>query len=242
MSFKSQVLRWLAGLMPLLLAGCAHQGHPADSVLATEVSVRPGINKPYFDEPKVEQWLSRFEIESREIWTERRRILECLGSVEGLTVADVGAGTGFLARGLAQLVGSRGQVFAVDILPTFLEHMRQQAAKEGLKNFTVVEGAEKSPQLPVASCDVVFTSDTYHHFEYPRSMNANIFAALKPGGTFVVLDFVRDEATSRKWILDHVRAGEAVVRGEVEAAGFEFVRAERFLKENYILFFRKPAR
>ncbi len=221
---------------------CVACSAPAPVAAAPEVSVKPGINKPYFDEPRVEQWLARFEIESREIFSERSRITECLGDLRGLTLADVGAGTGFLARGFAAAVGPTGRVLAVDILPAFLEHLKTKAAQDKLVNFEVIEGGEKSPRLSAGSCDVVFTSDTYHHFEYPRSMNVAIFEALKPGGTYVVLDFIREEGVSRKWVLEHVRAGEAVVRAEVEAAGFECVRAEHFLEENYMLFFRKPAR
>lgn len=229
-------------LLAVFVAACAVQNAPTSSApaaAAPEASVRPGINKPYFDEPSLEAWKGRFEIESREIWSERARIIGCLGDLTGCTVADVGAGTGFLARALTTRVGPQGKVIAVDILPAFLEHMRREAAREALTNFVVHEGAERTCQLAPGSCDLIFTSDTYHHFEYPRSMNGSIHAALKPGGLYVVLDFVRDEATSRKWILDHVRAGESVVRSEIEASGFTFLRAERFLKENYILFFRR---
>ncbi|MSR75802.1 MAG: methyltransferase domain-containing protein [Planctomycetes bacterium] len=213
----------------------------ASTVATPEVSVRPGINQPYIEDQSVERWRGRFEIESREIWSERTKIVQCLGELKGKTLADVGAGTGFLARMFTGAVGPEGRVIAVDILPSFLEHMRTEAAREKLANFTVVEGAERSCNLAPASCDMVFSSDTYHHFEYPRSMNASVLTALKPGGHYVVLDFVREEGQSRKWILDHVRAGEPIVRAEIEAAGFEFLRAERFLKENYILFFRKQS-
>lgn len=230
-------------LMAVLCAVAACSHHAAPAVVAPpETSVRPGINKAYADDPNVDSWRGRFEIESREIWSERAKIVAALGPLDGITLADVGAGTGFLARLFTAKVGTKGRVFAVDILPAFLEHMRTEAAREGLTNMQVLEGGERTCNLAVGSCDVVFSSDTYHHFEYPRSMNASIFAALKPGGTYAVIDFVRIEGTSRKWILDHVRAGEEVVRAEIEAAGFEFLRAERFLQENYLLLFRKPAR
>ena len=54
-------------------------------------------------------------------------------------------------------------------------------------------------------------------------------------------DFVREEGISREWILGHVRAGQAEVTREIEAAGFTFVRQEPtpFLRENYMLRFRK---
>jgi hypothetical protein len=65
--------------------------------------------------------------------------------------------------------------------------------------------------------------------------------ALRPGGELVILDFIREPGVSREWILEHVRAGEAVVTQEVTAAGFELVRREAtpYLRENYVLRFRR---
>jgi predicted methyltransferase len=87
----------------------------------------------------------------------------------------------------------------------------------------------------------VFVCDTYHHFEFPQATLASIHRALRPGGELVILDFVREVGVSRDWILEHVRAGEAVVTQEVVAAGFTLVRREAtpFLRENYVLRFRR---
>lgn len=83
--------------------------------------------------------------------------------------------------------------------------------------------------------------DTYHHFEYPRATLASIRRALRPGGRLVVIDFERIPGKTRPWLLSHVRAGKAVFRGEVEKAGFAFVREAEIegFRENYFLLFRK---
>src|SRR5690606_37541197 len=107
---------------------------------------------------------------------------------------------------------------------------------------TVIEGEERSTRLPPASIDLAFSSDTYHHFEYPQDMLADIYQALRPGGRWVVLDYERIPGVSSQWTLDHVRAGKQEVIREILAAGFEFEReADIGMKENYLLIFRRPA-
>jgi predicted methyltransferase len=94
-------------------------------------------------------------------------------------------------------------------------------------------------RLPENSVDLVFISDTYHHFEYPRSTLRSIHRALRPGGEMVVIDFKRIPGFSNPWVLNHVRAGESVVTAEITAAGFELVERLDFMQTQYYLRFRK---
>jgi len=189
----------------------------------------------------VEDYVKRFEIESREVYLARRAILSELAISPGASIADVGAGTGLFSRLFAKSVGEAGWVYAVDISPRFIEHINRQANAMDLNNITGVLCAENSINLPPQSVDVVFVCDTYHHFEYPKSTLASIYRALKPGGEFVVIDFDRIPGKSREWLLGHVRAGKEVFRSEIMDAGFvldQEVAIEGF-KENYFLRFRK---
>ena len=69
----------------------------------------------------------------------------------------------------------------------------------------------------------------------------SIHRALRPGGTLVLIDFHRIEGVSSDWVLNHVRAGQDIVKEEVTSGGFEFVEFVDVLKENYFLRFRKPS-
>lgn len=214
----------------------------AESVVAEKESVNPGINAKFLDpELKVEDWLKRFEVESREIFAARKEVVAACGIQPGMTVADVGAGTGLYTRLFAQAAGPEGRVFAVEIAPAFLKHIIERSKQEGQKNITAVLCAEDSVTLPAGSVDVAFICDTYHHFEYPMDTMKSLADALKPGGTVVVIDFVREEGKSRDWILSHVRAGKEVFRSEIEKAGLTFVEEVKLpgLAENYFLRFRK---
>ena len=207
-----------------------------------EASVKPGVNSPFTD-PKldVDAFVERFEIESREVYLTRERVLSACEIEKGDTVADVGAGTGLFTRMFSVEVGDEGWVYAVDIAPRFIEHINKVAAKNELSNITGVVCAENSVNLPPESVDVVFVCDTYHHFEYPKSTLASIHRALKADGHLIVIDFHRIEGQSREWLMDHVRAGKDVFQSEIESAGFKLAEEKKIegFHENYFLKFEK---
>ncbi len=207
-----------------------------------ETSVRPGINDGFLDPNlKVDDFVKRFEIESREVYSARMQILRACGIKPGYRVADIGAGTGLYTRLFSGSVGDGGWVYAIDISARFIEHINTQSIRENLSNVTGIICMPDSINLPPESIDLAFVCDTYHHFEYPKSTASSIYRALKPGGRFVVIDFERIPGKSREWIVGHVRAGKEVFRNEIESVGFEFIEQAEIsgLEENYFLKFRK---
>tara|TARA_A100001391_G_scaffold171114_2_gene132280 strand:- start:93 stop:830 length:738 start_codon:yes stop_codon:yes gene_type:complete len=217
-----------------------------DSTVAPAIDstkIPPGINAT-FQDPNldVDEWLSRFEVESREVYSAREEVLAACDIQPGESIADIGAGTGFYSRLFARSTGWDGWVYSVDVAPKFLQHIAAQATADGIKNLTPVLGTDVSIRLPPASVDLVFICDTYHHFENYEEMLASIKRALKPGGLLVLIDFHRIPGTSREFILGHVRAGQDVFREEVEGAGLQFVDEIEIdsFEENYLMRFRKP--
>lgn len=209
---------------------------------SAEKSVRPGINKSFLDANlDVNEWIGRFEIESREVFAARNEVVKAIGVRPGDRVADIGAGTGFFTRLFSETVGTDGWVFAVDIAPQFVAHINQQAERDGLTNVTTVLCPGNSVSLPPQSVDIAFICDTYHHFEFPESTLASLHRALRPGGTLILIDFDVIPGKSREFILNHVRAPREVFRGEIESAGFAFVEHVKIdaLEENYLLRFKK---
>jgi predicted methyltransferase len=208
------------------------------SLSAQDKSVRPGINDS-FKNPDLKKYLETFEGESREIFTHRKEIVAACKLKPGMTIADVGAGTGLFTRLFAAEVGDKGKVFAVDITPTFLEHIAKTCKEADIKNVETVRCTAKSTELPPASVDAVFICDTYHHFEFPARTLDSIHKALKPGGQIVLIDFHRIEGKTPKWTMDHVRAGQEVFTKEITTAGFRMVGQEELLKDNYFVRFEK---
>lgn len=227
-------------LIPLLLAlaACAS----VESAPVEETSVKPGINESFLSaDLKVDTYVERFEGESREIARSMGAIAAFCGLQPGVTIADVGAGTGLFEPIFEQAVGPFGKVYAVDLSEAFLGHLAARDAAEGWQRVEIVACTERSVELSARSVDVLFLCDTYHHFEYPQSTLASIRKALKPGGLLVIVDFERIEGVSSEWLLGHVRAGKEVFRAEIEAAGFRFLDEPEVpgLEENYLLRFRR---
>lgn len=211
---------------------------------AASENPQPSINDRFLDpQLDVSEWLGKFEIESREVYAARARVLDACGIEPGMAVADIGAGTGFYSRLFAAAAGDAGWVYAVDISPRFLEHINHRAQQENIRNLTCVLCTDRSIRLPPSSVDVVFICDTYHHFEHPQLTLASIHQALEPGGRLIVIDFERIPGVSREFILGHVRAGKEVFQSEILEAGFHRIDEVRIptFQENYLLRFQKDS-
>ncbi len=208
-------------------------------VFAQDKSVNPGINKS-FENPDVEQFIGRFENEGRDAFDHRDEIVKAIGLKPGMTVADVGAGTGLFTRLFAKEVGPEGKILAVDIAEKFVKHVEQTAQKDGLQNVVGIVCKPDSVNLPPASIDLAFICDTYHHFEFPTKTMRSIHTALKPEGQVILIDFHRIEGVSREWTLGHVRAGQEVFTKEIVAAGFRQVEEKKdLLDESYFVRFER---
>lgn len=207
---------------------------------SAEQSVRPGVNDRYFEQGAADTWTGVFEGESREVFRQRDAIVARLQLRPGMTVGDVGAGTGLFTLPLARAVGAGGQVLAIDIVPDFLERIEARVEAAGLDNVQTVLGGERATHVPDASLDLAFLCNVYHHIEYPGAYMRSVLSSLRPGAPMVVVDFERIEGVTSKRMLEHVRAPKETVIAEITEAGFELVREEDFLEENYFLVFRRP--
>lgn len=229
------------GLLCLALPGCATRSSSTQSAPGpSESSVKPGINAEYLKpDLNVTQWIERFEREGREIYDHREAIVAAAHLKPGAVVADIGAGTGLFTPYFSRAVGPKGKVIAVDIVPAFLDRIKQRATAEGLANVQTVLCTERSVELPPNSIDAAFICDVYHHFEFPQSSMASLHRALRPGGEVLLVEFKRIPGKSSDWILNHVRAGQEVYTAEIEAVGFQQVEQKDMLQDNYVVRFRK---
>lgn len=184
-----------------------------------------GINDSYKNpELDINEYLERFEGESREVFALRNEIVAALDLKAGDAVADVGAGTGLFVPLLANRVGPQGKVYAVDISPAFIEHIAQRAKAEKLPQVAVVLSNERSIELPAASVDMIFACDAYHHFVHYQDMLASMHRALKPGGQLIIIDFDIAAPELDPRMREHVGESKATFRRQIEAGGFTFAQ------------------
>jgi ubiquinone/menaquinone biosynthesis C-methylase UbiE len=208
------------------------------SAAAQEQSVRPGINR-YFVDPDWQRWVNTFERPGREVYDQRHTIVAASKVRPGMTVADIGAGTGLFTRLFAPAVEPDGTVYAIDIASTFIDNILRTCREQGLSNVTGIVNTPADIGLPADSIDLAFITDTYHHFEYPQQTLASIHQALRSEGRVIIIDFRRDPRISSKWIMGHVRGNKGRVIQEIQAAGFRLVDDKPLMRTNYFLEFVK---
>ncbi len=177
-------------------------------------------------------WLERNEREDEEA---PDVALNLLRIPKGASVADIGAGSGYITVKLAARVGSSGQVFANDVQPQMLEMLARKLAARHIRNVTLVEGALDDPKLPPASVDLELMVDVYHEFSQPQAMLRHLREALKPGGRLVLLEY-RKEDPSIPIRLEH-KMTVAEAKLEVEAEGFTLSKVDETLPRQHILIF-----
>lgn len=115
------------------------------------------------------------------------KMAEVSGVDEGMTVADVGTGTGFVAAGIAPRVG---RVVAVDNSLAMLKVAKRNLAELGIANVELLEGDVGALPLQDASVDAAFANMVLHHAEDPTAMLREMARAVKPGGVVAVVDEV----------------------------------------------------
>jgi len=203
------------------------------AVHAQQQSLKPGINDGY-KQTDIDRSIQRFEDPKRDVVRKLDEIVAACGLEPGMTVADVGAGTGLFTRPMAAKVVPGGKVYAVDITEAFVEHVTKTCKERGIENVVGIVSTETSAKLPPNSTDLAFLCDTYHHFEYPYKMLDSIREALRPEGRLVIID--------RKRADGHARADQEAVKKEIVAAGFAFLDERDISDREYLMRFKRAER
>jgi precorrin-6B methylase 2 len=233
-------------LIALLVLYCvllpaARAGDAPVSRYATVPASLDGIGKVYLGREIAQvmsfhgaEWLERPERMKEE---RPDLVLAALEIQPGMTVADLGAGTGYYSWRMSQRVGASGTVYAVDIQPEMLKILEQQMSRRGAANVRVTLGTTTDPGLPPGALDLVFMADVYHEFEYPYEMLAAVVRALKPGGRIVFVEFrANDPAVPIKPL--HTMTEEQV-RREAAVHPLEWVKTASSLPWQHVITFRK---
>lgn len=181
-------------------------------------------------------WLVRPERESEE---QPDAALDAIGIAKGATVADVGAGAGYMTWRMAGRVGPSGKVYANDIQQKMLDLLRQNMEQRKIANVETVLGAIDDPKLPPSAIDLVLLVDVYHEFSEPQKMLRHIRESLKPDGRLVLLEY-RAEDPSVPIRPEHKMTVEQA-KAEVEAEGYRLDKVLETLPRQHILIFRKGA-
>jgi SAM-dependent methyltransferase len=179
------------------------------------------------------EWLER---PSREQEERTDLLIAQLNLKSGMTVADIGAGSGYLSRRMAPHV-SPGKVYAVDVQPEMVAMLTKVSHEPGMSNLIPVQGALRDVGLPSSSVDLAIMVDVYHELEFPYEVMQSIVRALKPAGLVVFVEYRgEDPAVPIKTL--H-KMSEAQVKREMRALPLDWVRTSEVLPIQHIIVFRR---
>jgi ubiquinone/menaquinone biosynthesis C-methylase UbiE len=161
-----------------------------------------------------------------------RSLAVASGARSGDRVLDVGCGTGFFARALAEVVGPKGEVLGVDAAPEMVAHAAARSRSVANCRFEV--GSAGALAYPDGSFDVLVSSLTLHHLATEEQLPAvrEMRRLLRPGGRLLIAEFQAPTGHGWRLLLGPTgldSMGSAVPRVEslVAEAGFgEIERGE----------------
>lgn len=179
-------------------------------------------------------WLERSEREIEEL---PETALDKIGIKPDMTVADVGAGSGYFTVRLSRRVGPGGKVLAVDVQPEMLNILRRRLTTEKITNVETILGSESDPRLPDRALDLILLVDVYHEFSQPQTMLRKMKAALKDNGRLVLLEYRKEDPHIP--IRSEHKMSVAEAKAEVEAEGYKLEKVLKDLPRQHILIFRK---
>jgi len=168
-------------------------------------------------------------------------ILAFAGLKQGAVVIDLIPGGGYWTRLFAKAVGPKGHVYGIWPKPYAMEaktDVENYMKLAGSADFANVTGTiEPATELSApARADLVFTAQNYHDYPDkfmgsidPAVFNKAVFAALKPGGIFLVIDHVAEAGSGMRDTDTLHRIDPAIVKKQVTAAGFSFVGESKLL-------------
>jgi SAM-dependent methyltransferase len=128
--------------------------------------------------------------QERDAAGEIQQVVELLGIRPGMTLADVGAGSGYYVLRLAPIVGPNGRIYAEDVVPDYLSKLRKRVRDLGLQNVVVARGEPHDPRLPARSLDAAILVHMYHEIAQPFGLLYNLAGALKPDARVGIVDAI----------------------------------------------------
>jgi ubiquinone/menaquinone biosynthesis C-methylase UbiE len=177
----------------------------------------------------------RLDDPDRRRWLPPEAVLDLLEIQEGMTVADVGAGTGYFALPLAERVGSTGLVFAVDVQPEMLERLEANlAGRPEAGRIRPSLGAAEDTGLPDACADRVFLANVWHEVEDHGAVLREAARILRGGGRLAILDWRTDVERPPGPPLEH-RVSPARTYIALEDAGWTVVLTDDVGDYSYLM-------
>lgn len=228
-------MKWFTtSVLGIAIAGLAMSAASAQTTTGQDMAAMPGMAG--MQAPAISPALAAAINDpgrAKDVKIDERRhgaeLVAFSGVKPGDRVLELVPGEGYFTRIFSKLVGDKGHVYAVVPKPMEKYADKTKTLPDDYPNVEVLlqpADALKTPK-PV---NVAFTSQNYHDYPDkfmgpadPALLDKQVFAALKPGGTYIVIDHAAEAGSGMRDTDTLHRIDPAIVKQQVEAAGFEFV-------------------
>lgn len=184
----------------LLLFSCGgkqHKEHHQNDSTQMDKQTHKGHDKKhkgsaneYMHQSSTEDLIKRFESKERDDYQQPEKVLTYLGDLNGKTIIDIGAGSGYFSVKLAK---KAEKVIAADVNQEFLDYVQKRIDKDELKNIELRKIPYDNPLLKDNEVDMVFIVNTNHHIENRPDYFAKVKKGIKGNGELVIIDFFKTE-------------------------------------------------
>lgn len=215
--------------------------HANGSVYQASSPTADGIGKSYMGREiaGVMGWQAAAWLEREQRAQEERPDL-LLGELKlkpGMVVADIGAGSGYYTRRMADAVGKTGKVYAVDVQPQMVQMLSAMAREVRYQNVLPILSGNDDVKLPVASLDLAILVDVYHELEFPFEVMRSIVKSLKPDGRVAFVEYRAEDSAVPIKALHKMR--ETQIKREAALHALAWERTSNVLPWQHIVIFRK---
>lgn len=197
-----------------------------------------GAGGPHHDFADADAWTHVLDDPTRDAWQRPDDVLRAIESEPAMTVADVGAGTGYFSVRLARAV-PRGEVIATDLAPDMVRFLSERARREQLPNLHAIQATPTVPGLGADSVDRVLVVHVWHHLAEVGAYARGLATALRPGGRLFVVDF---SATAERGPPASTRVAPDAVIAALEGAGLSARVSPISIPDQYIVEARQRPR
>jgi len=218
-------------LLVALLFGCGTSSEPPPKAALPSGAEHHHPHTMVHRFEDADTWAKVFDDPARDAWQHPDEVVAALGLAATMTVADVGAGTGYFTVRLARAVPS-GQVIATDIEPDMIRYLTERAKREHLANVRAVLATVDDPRLDANTIDRILVVDVWHHIGDRVRYAKGLASALRPGGQLAIVDFTLEATHGPP--KEHRLPPEAIL-ADLRAAGLDATLSPTKLPDQFIV-------
>lgn len=177
-------------------------------------------------------WLDR---PNRDEVQRPEHVLDVIGVKAGMTVADIGCGSGYFSVKLARRVAPDGTVLAVDLQPEMLALLAKKVKATKVVGVVPVLATEGDTNLPKGVVDIALFVDVYHELTHPLATMTQVKASLTPTGKVVLVEYRAEDP--KVDVKPEHKTTLAQLKKELDVEGYDFVSSDESLPQQRIVTF-----